>query len=286
MKRLLSVLALSLLTGGIANAQIVIPGAGQNGNDLIRPTDVIASSIWPNADSPNGNVLPAHLIQEPGTAAGGGSTVIDAALVDVNDEFSERWDSFHRADGGGTDFGQWHGIQGESDGYVMFDLGGQFDLTAVHLWNSNQTNNTNRGVNGFEILLTNDASAYALGEQGNPAWGTAVVSSNLAQAASGEPLAAETFPVTGTFRYVQVNILSNHGADFTGLSEFRVSAVPDGMVVLKGDVDLDGSVTFLDINPFIQLLASNGFQAEADCDCDGDLDFLDIQPFINILAGN
>ena len=57
------------------------------------------------------------------------------------------------------------------------------------------------------------------------------------------------------------------------------------MAVLKGDVNLDGEVTFLDINPFILLLAANGFQAEADCDCDGDLDFLDIQPFINILAG-
>ena len=59
-----------------------------------------------------------------------------------------------------------------------------------------------------------------------------------------------------------------------------------GMPALKGDVDLDGSVTFLDINPFIQVLSSNGFQAEADCDCDGDVDFLDIQPFIDILAGN
>ncbi len=56
--------------------------------------------------------------------------------------------------------------------------------------------------------------------------------------------------------------------------------------ILKGDINLDGSVTFLDINPFIVLLAANGFQDEADCDCDGDLDFLDIQPFIDILAGN
>ena len=60
----------------------------------------------------------------------------------------------------------------------------------------------------------------------------------------------------------------------------------DGGDVLKGDVNLDGMVTFLDINPFIVLLAANRFQAEADCDCDGDLDFLDIQPFIDILAGN
>ena len=56
--------------------------------------------------------------------------------------------------------------------------------------------------------------------------------------------------------------------------------------VLKGDVNLDGGVTFLDINPFIGVLSTNGFQLEADCDCDGAVTFLDIQPFINILAGS
>ena len=55
---------------------------------------------------------------------------------------------------------------------------------------------------------------------------------------------------------------------------------------VKGDVNLDGEVTFLDINPFIMLLAANGFQAEADCNCDNVFNFLDIQPFINILAGS
>jgi len=57
-------------------------------------------------------------------------------------------------------------------------------------------------------------------------------------------------------------------------------------VVLKGDVNLDANVTFLDIAPFITVLSTAGaYQAEADCDCDGDVDFLDIQPFIDILAG-
>ena len=53
---------------------------------------------------------------------------------------------------------------------------------------------------------------------------------------------------------------------------------------LKGDCNLDTVVTFLDISPFIAVLSSDGFQAEADCDCDGDVDFLDIAPFIAILA--
>ena len=48
---------------------------------------------------------------------------------------------------------------------------------------------------------------------------------------------------------------------------------------------MDGVVDFFDIQPFINVLAANGSQAEADIECDGDVDFFDIQPFINILAG-
>ncbi len=51
-----------------------------------------------------------------------------------------------------------------------------------------------------------------------------------------------------------------------------------------GDVNLDGSVTFLDIAPFIALLSNQEFQAEADIDQDGVVNFLDIAPFIQILA--
>lgn len=58
-----------------------------------------------------------------------------------------------------------------------------------------------------------------------------------------------------------------------------------GTGVLLGDVDLDGEVTFLDIQPFIAVLSGNGFQLEADCDESGVVDFLDISVFIAILAG-
>ena len=67
---------------------------------------------------------------------------------------------------------------------------------------------------------------------------------------------------------------------------FRITITPATGDVLKGDLDLDGNVSFLDINPFINVLAANGSQAEADCNCDGSVNFLDIQPFIDILAGN
>ena len=65
-----------------------------------------------------------------------------------------------------------------------------------------------------------------------------------------------------------------------------ILATPAGDVdgVLLGDVNLDGMVNFLDISPFIGVLADIGDnQAEADTNEDGMVNFLDIAPFINIL---
>ena len=52
---------------------------------------------------------------------------------------------------------------------------------------------------------------------------------------------------------------------------------------ILGDVNMDGVVDFLDIQPFIDAL-SQGFIAEADIDGSGMVDFLDIQPFIDLLS--
>ena len=51
------------------------------------------------------------------------------------------------------------------------------------------------------------------------------------------------------------------------------------------DVNQDGMVDFLDIAPFIAVLSSGGFQAEADCNGDTMVDFADIAPFIAALSG-
>ena len=48
---------------------------------------------------------------------------------------------------------------------------------------------------------------------------------------------------------------------------------------------MDGTVDFFDIQPFIDVLSSGEFQAEADVNCDTVVDFFDIQAFIAILMG-
>ena len=77
----------------------------------------------------------------------------------------------------------------------------------------------------------------------------------------------------------------NNGDDqpSIGLLEPRLTGI---VLVLLGDCNLDGTVDFLDIPSFIQLLTSNTYLAQADCNQDGVLDFLDIPSFIQILTNS
>ena len=54
--------------------------------------------------------------------------------------------------------------------------------------------------------------------------------------------------------------------------------------VLLGDANCDGTVDFLDIAPFIDILTNGTFKPEADIDGSTVVDFLDIAPFIQILT--
>ena len=53
-----------------------------------------------------------------------------------------------------------------------------------------------------------------------------------------------------------------------------------------GDTNRDGSVNFLDISPFISILSSGRFSAEADVNGDGVINFLDISSFVRLFSGN
>lgn len=54
---------------------------------------------------------------------------------------------------------------------------------------------------------------------------------------------------------------------------------------LLGDVNQDGTVDLLDVNPFVELLSNSLFQLEADINMDGEVNLLDIAGFVDLLAG-
>ena len=53
--------------------------------------------------------------------------------------------------------------------------------------------------------------------------------------------------------------------------------------VLHGDVNMDGVINLLDVQPFVDLVSSGEFQAEADVNKDGVVNLLDVVPFIDLL---
>ena len=56
------------------------------------------------------------------------------------------------------------------------------------------------------------------------------------------------------------------------------------VTVMRGDVNLDNAVNCLDISPFITILFTREFQAEADINQNQTVNFLDIFPFIGLLG--
>ena len=55
---------------------------------------------------------------------------------------------------------------------------------------------------------------------------------------------------------------------------------------LLGDVNQDGTINLLDVEPFVDLLSTGEFQVEADINGDGFVNLLDVGLFVDLLGGS
>lgn len=110
---------------------------------------------------------------------------------------------------------------------ITFDLGDNYDLNSVKIWNWNTSTTLTAGVNGFTISVA-DSEGGTFSSLG---------SFNLAQAPGvettdfGEVISLSSLADTDDVRLVRFEVTSNHGFDFTlaGLSEVRFDgeAIPE-----------------------------------------------------------
>ena len=105
--------------------------------------------------------------------------------------------------------------------------------------------------------------------------------SSLSQADGTFNLTGLTLADGDTIDFVVFNN-GNFAADETALQ----ASITAETSVLLGDVNCDGDINFLDIAPFIMLLANGDYNEKADIRQDGEVNFLDIGPFITILSGS
>ena len=103
----------------------------------------------------------------------------------------------------------------------------------------------------------------------------------------------------GAFLFGKVELTSVQGGDVTLVAGPNALGVANNYdlldvaiatvnvhVTLSGDVNLDGSVNLLDVQPFVNLLGTGGYLNEADCNYDGAFNLLDVSPFIDKLQGD
>jgi hypothetical protein len=139
---------------------------------------------------------------------------------------------------------------GDDEGAATFD-GGNYTLEIAFPWTSIQETPENivaRGQFGFGVALNDDDDAEV-------------------------PRDAQLMWAT------ELNDLWMNASSFPS-----VELAPRAETTL-GDVNLDGDVNGLDVDPFVALVTGGGFQAEGDMNGDGVVNGLDVDPFVASVLG-
>ena len=76
------------------------------------------------------------------------------------------------------------------------------------------------------------------------------------------------------------SLLQELGIDLPPLSNLALISIP-----VLGDLNLDGEVNGLDVDPFVDVLLNGPFQVEADMNKDGEVNGLDVDPFVAAVVG-
>ncbi len=187
---------------------------------VITPTQAFASTYFESLQAP------VNLINNSGlnTASGDVSTYTHAR----DSSAAGMWAA-----------GQGQGIAGAAppvaSQYVVFDLGANYDLSSVYLWQMHQTSLPGRGIREFELYAS--ATAPSAADAANPpatydltGFTQILATSTLAQA-SGLTTPTQTFALSGATNVRQVYLKidsawSGAANEIVGLSEIKFESAP------------------------------------------------------------
>ena len=225
-----------------------------------------------------------------------GVTDIDNSLAFFFADFMQGQDAELILDEGGADFFQATEMGGLVAGTgSILNLNGPFDVefdpggTQIgSVESGGGLMMTPETVSNFQIgpNLTSDQ----LGNLGGPLQLDGIL--NI-QALPGATLGTYTLFTYNNGFMLQVDDiqLGNVPAGFSGFLIHEPQLQEINLVVeaidpiLLGDINRDGSVNLLDVNPMIELISSGSFQVEGDINFDGQVNLLDVTGFVGLLGG-
>jgi hypothetical protein len=110
----------------------------------------------------------------------------------------------------------WHHASGDTNPYVIFDLGANYNLFATRYWNLNQSGSTQNGAKDVRISISGDGATY-----------TIIGTNTLAQGTGTTNEPAQDFATpTSVVRYVKIEPLDGYGGGWNGLGAVRFVVKP------------------------------------------------------------
>ena len=99
---------------------------------------------------------------------------------------------------------------------------------------------------------------------------------NVVVSQNGNVVASSSRAGDGIEEGVQFNVLLN--------APLVIEITNQSSGTLLGDINGDGSLDLLDVQPFVSLLSSGGFNPAGDMNGDGSVDLLDVAGFVDALS--
>jgi len=321
---ILSAFVVLIIASSPLMAQIVIMNNfdGDDTNDVGPAFQTLTNGVVIDADPVPGTADPATGVIINGTASTNATGFNNVSLVMIDPATTEFTATFVVDSVVNTEFIRSNGLflglvtdpETEPDGGISPDAG-PTGTTGGALFNNNQVGGLGLQFlddNSFRLVRDGDNNATSIGgaaisiEEADQAAFVAsledgftftitVFDDNTVEASTtglSTDLAVARTEINNTdpnFDAFLMNGIGLNGSVQGGTTEVTISEVTVEatmeMMTLKGDVNMDGIINFLDISPFILALSSpGGAPDEADCNCDGIVNFLDISPFILKLA--
>ena len=192
---------------------------------------------------------------------------------------------------------------GRMDIYVVDDLqdyvlrnnstngNGTINVTRIDNTQSSLTTNFNGNVlacdmdnDGFDDMIVSDVDVDIPGCDRRFTLLRNMNGTNFQNPFNGQ---LQNFNVQGSHDAVVIDINQDGNKDLfiATCDSYHMFVSTFDPVFLLGDVNQNGAVDLLDIQPFIDLLINGGFLAEADTNGDGAVDLLDIAGLVDLLVG-
>lgn len=211
-------------TGG----NVVLSAPDTNGFVI---ADAVAFSMGAGQDTGfiDPSTLTAYASSNISTGNRGPSQAVNGAGMD------DSLETYHLATNNGDNI-NWLSEGGDTAGWFEVDLGQEYLLDSVKVWNFTSTNRPNREVESVDVYVSTAAAPgshdYAL----DPDWMLVmddVLFTQIPGGPNSSPELLDFGPNGARARWVALDILGNYGDNYTGLGELRFYplAVPEPSTV-------------------------------------------------------